>query len=34
MYIGEWAEDSRNGQGKMIFADGEEQEGFWVNDQF
>ena len=32
MYIGEWAEDLRSGRGKMIYADGEEQEGFWVND--
>ena len=34
IYVGEWINDLRNGQGKMIYKNGKVEEGLWEEDIF
>lgn len=33
IYIGEWKDKKMNGKGNMIYNDGSEYEGYWINDR-
>jgi len=33
IYVGEWADGERNGQGTMTYADGDVYEGEWRDDK-